>query len=80
MSPTIVDVAMALSSATRLDILKAIRPNRSFKEVAAEVQVTQATLTYHVTILRAAGLVRVEQTGCKKYLCRTYNVVKIPIC
>lgn len=80
MNPTIVDVAMALSSVTRLDILRAIRSNRTFKEIAAEVQVTQATLTYHVAILRAVGLVRVEQTGSKKYLCRRYNEVKIPIC
>jgi hypothetical protein len=35
--------------------------------------------THHVIVLRNAGLVRVEQTGSKKYLVRQYSEVLLPL-
>lgn len=77
MNPSISDVAMALSSETRLAILKAARSNKTFTEIASECRIAASTLTHHVNVLHGVGLVRVEQTGCKKYLVCRYNQVSL---
>lgn len=79
MSECITDVAMAFSSTTRLAILKASRPNKTFSEIAAEIGVAPSALTHHVVVLQDAGLVRVEQTGCRKYLVRRFDEVSFPL-
>lgn len=79
MSECITDIAAALSSMTRLAILKASRSNKIFTEIAFEIGIAPSTLTYHVVVLRDAGLVRVEQTGSRKYLVRRYREVSLPL-
>lgn len=79
MSECITDVAAALSSMTRLAILKASRSNKTFTEIALEIGIAPSTLTHHVIVLRDAGLVRIEQTGAKKYLVRRYRQVCLPV-
>ena len=68
MNPCITEVAAALSSTTRLAILRASRSNKNFTEIATEIGIAASTLTHHVAVLRGAGLVRIEQTGARKYL------------
>ncbi len=60
-----VRIARALSDPTRFKLLRAIaaRPDISCQELVRKLRVAQATVSHHLKILTAAGLVTVRRDG-----------------
>jgi DNA-binding transcriptional ArsR family regulator len=79
MSTSISDLALALSSPTRLELLHVLTPNMSFGELADRVGITRATLSYHVSVLEDVGLVVVDQTGTRKSMRLKFREIRIPL-
>lgn len=75
----IADVAFALSSPTRIAILKAARPNMMLGEIAEAVGIQPATLTYHLDVLEEAGLVQRDRSWNRTYLQLRFAEVHIPL-
>lgn len=58
------DTFKALSDPTRREILSLLKEKRmSAGEIVAKFNMTGATISHHLSILKDAGLVRVEREG-----------------
>lgn len=82
-SPRLVRMLRALNEPKRLEMLRLIDGrSRTMTEIAAAVGLTKATVHYHLVLLRAAGLVRVETTLTRtpgdSYLLRRSAIDDLP--
>jgi DNA-binding transcriptional ArsR family regulator len=68
--PTLLRLTRALDDKNRLRVLRflAREPHR-FSEVVQEIGLTKGTVHHHLSILRAAGLLLVEDTGAETVYC-----------
>ena len=61
-------VAKSLSDASKLDILHTLKHNELYNlEIAQKLGLTQATISHHMNMLLAAGLVKMSRKGAKTY-------------
>jgi len=62
------EVFAALGDETRIKIIRLLQDDeRPLEEIARALGVPHSTLSHHLRVLRAAGLVRVERRGRKSF-------------
>ena len=71
--------AKAIADDTRQRIMKLCCCERlTVTEITAKMQLTQPTISYHLAILRDAGLVNIERQGRETYY--SLNQTFLPVC